>query len=123
MLLQSVLTFQNPSTSAEESAAALGTGTTNSEATRAQGDDNTEDAENTEHDISVAGESLEPTSDAHPNEVSLYYEYYHYGFYYLYWFIIIKGFIIMSFVIDIQNGNFSNKCRAILFFRVDEMAN
>ncbi|CAL4102721.1 unnamed protein product, partial [Meganyctiphanes norvegica] len=59
---------KNPSTTVEESAAALGTGTTNSEATRAQGDDNTEDAENTEHDISVAGESLEPTSDAHPNE-------------------------------------------------------
>lgn len=59
---------KNPSTSVEESVAALGTGTTNSEATRAQGDDNTEDAENTEHDISVAGESLEPTSDAHPNE-------------------------------------------------------
>ncbi|XP_076049070.1 HECT, UBA and WWE domain containing E3 ubiquitin protein ligase 1 isoform X2 [Oratosquilla oratoria] len=45
-----------------------GTGTTNSEATRAQGDDNVEDTENTEHDISGAGESLEPTSDSHPNE-------------------------------------------------------
>ncbi|CAL4112860.1 unnamed protein product, partial [Meganyctiphanes norvegica] len=59
---------KNPSTSVEESAAALGTGTTNSEATRAQGDDNTEDAENTEYDISVVGENIEPTSDAHPNE-------------------------------------------------------
>lgn len=48
-----------------------GTGTTNSEATRAQGDDNIEDTENTEHDISGAGESLEPSSDAHPNEVSV----------------------------------------------------
>ncbi|XP_037772840.1 E3 ubiquitin-protein ligase HUWE1-like isoform X4 [Penaeus monodon] len=48
----------------------IGTGTTNSEATRAQGDDNIEDTENTEHDISGAGESLEPTSDAHPNEDS-----------------------------------------------------
>lgn len=50
----------------------LGTGTTNSEATRAQGDDNIEDTENTEHDISGAGESLEPSSDAHPNEVCKY---------------------------------------------------
>lgn len=47
-----------------------GTETTNSEATRAQGDDNIEDTENTEHDISGAGESLEPTSEAHPNEVT-----------------------------------------------------
>ncbi|MPC13905.1 E3 ubiquitin-protein ligase HUWE1 [Portunus trituberculatus] len=45
------------------------TETTNSEATRAQGDDNIEDTENTEHDISGAGESLEPTSEAHLNEV------------------------------------------------------
>lgn len=46
----------------------MGTETTNSEATRAQGDDNIEDTENTEHDISTAGEILEPSSDAHPNE-------------------------------------------------------
>lgn len=52
----------------EDSQQPAGTGTTNSEATRAQGDDNIEDTENTEHDISGAGESLEPTSDAHPNE-------------------------------------------------------
>ncbi|KAK7072125.1 E3 ubiquitin-protein ligase huwe1, partial [Halocaridina rubra] len=46
----------------------IGTETTNSEATRAQGDDNIEDTENTEHDISTAGEILEPSSDTNPNE-------------------------------------------------------
>ncbi|XP_042241661.1 E3 ubiquitin-protein ligase HUWE1-like isoform X2 [Homarus americanus] len=52
----------------DDSQQPIGTETTNSEATRAQGDDNIEDTENTEHDISGAGESLEPTSDAHPND-------------------------------------------------------
>jgi hypothetical protein len=42
-----------------------GTNTTNSEATRAQGDETVEpDAEATEHDISTAGESIDPISES-----------------------------------------------------------
>lgn len=44
------------------------TGTTNSEATHAVGEEPNEDAENTEHDISVTAESLEPTSESHVHE-------------------------------------------------------
>lgn len=44
------------------------TGTTTSEATHAQGEETVEDAENTEHDISAAAESLEPTSDSQVQE-------------------------------------------------------
>lgn len=44
------------------------TGTTTSEATHAQGEETVEDAENTEHDISAAAESLEPTSESQVQE-------------------------------------------------------
>ncbi|XP_048511685.1 E3 ubiquitin-protein ligase HUWE1 isoform X4 [Athalia rosae] len=44
------------------------TGTTNSGATHAVGEESNEDAENTEHDISIAAESLEPTSESHVHE-------------------------------------------------------
>ncbi|XP_015599094.1 E3 ubiquitin-protein ligase HUWE1 isoform X3 [Cephus cinctus] len=44
------------------------TGTTNSEATHAVGEEANEDAENTEHDISVTAESLEPTSESQVHE-------------------------------------------------------
>jgi hypothetical protein len=46
------------------------TGTTTSEATHAQGEETVEDAENTEHDISAAAESLEPTSESQVQEVA-----------------------------------------------------
>lgn len=42
-------------------------GTTSSETTNAVGEEVNEDAENTEHDISVNAESLEPTSESHPH--------------------------------------------------------
>ena len=45
------------------------TGTTTSDATNAVGEEVNEDAENTEHDISVNAESLEPTSESQPHEV------------------------------------------------------
>lgn len=45
------------------------TGTTTSETTHAVGEETIEDAENTEHDISVTAESLEPTSESHVHEV------------------------------------------------------
>ena len=42
-----------------------GTNTTNSEATRAQGDETIEpDGEATEHDISTAAESMDPNSES-----------------------------------------------------------
>lgn len=44
------------------------TGTTTSEATHAVGEEANEDAENTEHDISVTAESLEPTSESQVHE-------------------------------------------------------
>ncbi|XP_070171266.1 E3 ubiquitin-protein ligase HUWE1 isoform X5 [Polyergus mexicanus] len=44
------------------------TGTTTSEATHAVGEETNEDAENTEHDISVTAESLEPTSESQVHE-------------------------------------------------------
>ena len=44
------------------------TGTTTSEATHAQGEETVEDTENTEHDISAAAESLEPTSESQVQE-------------------------------------------------------
>ncbi|XP_015191132.1 PREDICTED: E3 ubiquitin-protein ligase HUWE1 isoform X3 [Polistes dominula] len=44
------------------------TGTTTSETTHAVGEETIEDAENTEHDISVTAESLEPTSESHVHE-------------------------------------------------------
>ncbi|XP_012277229.1 E3 ubiquitin-protein ligase HUWE1 isoform X2 [Orussus abietinus] len=44
------------------------TGTTTSEATHAVGEETNEDAENTEHDISVNAESLEPNSESHVHE-------------------------------------------------------
>ncbi|XP_018052863.1 PREDICTED: E3 ubiquitin-protein ligase HUWE1 isoform X6 [Atta colombica] len=44
------------------------TGTTTSEATHAVGEEVNEDAENTEHDISVTAESLEPTSESQVHE-------------------------------------------------------
>ncbi|XP_011497625.1 PREDICTED: E3 ubiquitin-protein ligase HUWE1 [Ceratosolen solmsi marchali] len=44
------------------------TGTTTSEATNAVGEEANEDTENTEHDISVNAESLEPTSESHQQE-------------------------------------------------------
>ncbi|XP_076681578.1 HECT, UBA and WWE domain containing E3 ubiquitin protein ligase 1 isoform X3 [Andrena cerasifolii] len=44
------------------------TGTTTSEATHAVGEEANEDAENTEHDISVTAESLEPTSENQVHE-------------------------------------------------------
>jgi E3 ubiquitin-protein ligase HUWE1 len=44
------------------------TGTTTSEATNAVGEEANEDAENTEHDISVNAESLEPTSESQQHE-------------------------------------------------------
>ncbi|XP_020278772.1 E3 ubiquitin-protein ligase HUWE1 isoform X2 [Pseudomyrmex gracilis] len=44
------------------------TGTTTSEATHAVGEEANEDAENTEHDISVTAESLEPTSESQAHE-------------------------------------------------------
>ncbi|XP_024868314.1 E3 ubiquitin-protein ligase HUWE1 isoform X2 [Temnothorax curvispinosus] len=44
------------------------TGTTTSEATHAVGEEANEDAENTEHDISVTAESLEPTSEGQVHE-------------------------------------------------------
>ncbi|XP_043484818.1 E3 ubiquitin-protein ligase HUWE1 isoform X4 [Leptopilina heterotoma] len=43
-------------------------GTTTSEATHAVGEEVNEDAENTEHDISVTAESLEPTSEGQGHE-------------------------------------------------------
>ncbi|XP_059079512.1 E3 ubiquitin-protein ligase HUWE1-like isoform X2 [Tigriopus californicus] len=49
----------------DESGANIGTNTTNSEATRAQGDETVEpDAEATEHDISTAAESIDPNSES-----------------------------------------------------------
>ncbi|XP_034939530.1 E3 ubiquitin-protein ligase HUWE1 isoform X2 [Chelonus insularis] len=44
------------------------TGTTTSEATHAVGEEVNEDAENTEHDISLTAESLEPTSEGQVHE-------------------------------------------------------
>lgn len=44
------------------------TGTTTSDATHAVGEEANEDAENTEHDISLNAESLEPTSESQVNE-------------------------------------------------------
>lgn len=44
------------------------TGTTTSETTHAVGEEANEDAENTEHDISVTAESLEPTSESQVHE-------------------------------------------------------
>ncbi|CAD6224794.1 GSCOCG00005556001-RA-CDS [Cotesia congregata] len=44
------------------------TGTTTSEATHAVGEETNEDAENTEHDISLNAESLEPTSESQVHE-------------------------------------------------------
>ncbi|XP_046484252.1 E3 ubiquitin-protein ligase HUWE1 isoform X1 [Neodiprion pinetum] len=52
----------------EETGIGEQTGTTNSEATHAVGEEPNEDAENTEHDISVTAESLEPTSESHVHE-------------------------------------------------------
>jgi len=43
-------------------------GTSNSEGTRAQGEETMEDADNTEHDISAAAESLDPVSEIHTQE-------------------------------------------------------
>ena len=43
-------------------------GTSNSEGTRAQGEETVEDADNTEHDISAAAESLDPISESHTQE-------------------------------------------------------
>ena len=43
-------------------------GTSNSEGTHAQGEETAEDADNTEHDISCAAESLDPTSESHTHE-------------------------------------------------------
>ena len=49
----------------ESAAGAAGTNTTNSEATRAQGDETVEpDTEATEHDVSTAAESIEPNSES-----------------------------------------------------------
>ena len=46
-------------------AGGAGTNTTNSEATRAQGDETIEpDGEATEHDISTAAESIDPNSES-----------------------------------------------------------
>ena len=54
-----------------------GTNTTNSEATRAQGDETVEpDAEATEHDISTAAESIDPNSES---QLHVSYEKYFYG--------------------------------------------
>lgn len=44
------------------------TGTTTSDATHAVGEETNEDAENTEHDISLNAESLEPTSESQVHE-------------------------------------------------------
>lgn len=52
----------------EEPGAGEQTGTTTSEATHAVGEEANEDAENTEHDISVNAESLEPTSESQVHE-------------------------------------------------------
>ena len=52
----------NPASIANNGA---GTNTTNSEATRAQGDETVEpDAEATEHDVSTAAESIDPNSES-----------------------------------------------------------
>ncbi len=52
-------------TAAPNTAGGNGTNTTNSEATRAQGDETVEpDAEATEHDISTAAESIDPNSES-----------------------------------------------------------
>ncbi|KAJ8683247.1 hypothetical protein QAD02_019039 [Eretmocerus hayati] len=61
--------FPKPkSRNAQEEPAGEQTGTSTSEATNAVGEETNEDAENTEHDISVNAESLEPTSESQQHE-------------------------------------------------------
>lgn len=56
---------QNTQNDEDGGGANMGTNTTNSEATRAQGDETVEaDAEATEHDISTAAESIDPNSES-----------------------------------------------------------
>ncbi|XP_066587993.1 E3 ubiquitin-protein ligase HUWE1 isoform X2 [Prorops nasuta] len=55
-------------TAQEEGPIGEQTDTTTSEATHAVGEEANEDAENTEHDISVNAESLEPNSESHVHE-------------------------------------------------------
>ena len=62
----SVSEAANPNNEANATANNAGTNTTNSEATRAQGDENLvePDPEATEHDISTAAESIDPNSES-----------------------------------------------------------